>query len=239
MAMSYAQITKPETADSRWKDLYRIGAIACSTFPVFILFAMIAYFIWPYAPGNTSVEQIYAELNSNRLGGLVSLDLSVVLLMPVFLFEILAVYAALKDVNESYALIALVFGIMGVVLWITSKPLVEMTYLSDQYAAATSEAAKSYYLAAGEALAAVSSGTAWMVSQVFISISGTISSLLMLRSRFFGKATAYIGLALAILGICFWIPVIGAGLSLLSTIGGVAWYALIARDFYKFSKSQI
>ncbi len=153
--------------------------------------------------------------------------------MPVFLFEMMAVYAALKDVNESYALIALVFGIIGVVLWITSKPLVEMTYLSDQYAVATSEAAKSYYLAAGEALAAVSSGTAWMVSQVLISISGIVSSLLMLRSRFFGKATAYIGLALAILGICFWIPVIGAGLSLLSTIGGVAWYALLARDFYK------
>ena len=218
--------------DPRWKDLYRIGFIACAAFPIFIVIAVVAYFIWPYAPGFTSVMDIFSDLQTNRLGGLVSLDISVVILMPVMIFEILAVYVALKCVNESFALIALVLGLMGVVLWLVSKPLVEMVYFSNQYAAAASEVERSHYLAAGEALNAIFSGTAWMLSQFLISISGVINAFLMLRCNFFGRATAYTGLALSFFGISFWIPVIGAFLSLLGTIGGVIWYTLLARDFY-------
>ena len=72
-----------------------------------------------------------------------------------------------------------------------------------------------------------------MLSQFLIAISGGISSLLMLRCKYFSRATAYVGLALAILGISFWIPGIGAILSLLGTLGGVIWFALMARDFYR------
>jgi len=222
-----------ESADPRWKDLYRIGFIACAAFPAFILIAVIAYFIWPYSPGSTSVADIFADLQNNRLGGLVSLDLSVVVLMPVMILEVLALYVALKQINESYALIALVLGLMGALLWLVSKPLVEMVALSNLYATATSEAERSQYLAAGETLSAISSGTAWMLSQFLISISGAISGLLMLRCNYFSRATAYMGIALAVFGISFWIPGIGAILSLLGTILGVGWYALMARDFYR------
>jgi hypothetical protein len=225
--------------DPRWKELYRLGFMACAAFPVFILVAVIAYFIWPYAPGFTSVAEIFTDLQTNRFGGLVSLDLSVVVLMPVMVFEMLALYVALKCVSESYTLIALVIGLIGVVLWLVSKPLVEMVYLSEQYAAASSEAAKNHYLAAGEALNAIFSGTSWMLSQFFISISGVISCLLMLRTHFFSRSTAYTGLALAIFGISFWIPVIGAILSLLATIGGVVWYILLAKDFYWMGWKQL
>ena len=227
------QVADAGIPDPHWKDLYRIGCIACAIFPAFIVIAVVAYFLWPYSPGFTDVADIFADLQNNRLGGLVSLDLSVVVLMPVLIFEMLALYAALKQFNESYALIALVIGLIGVVLWLVSKPLVEMVYLSNQYAAATSEAERSHYLAAGEALSAIFSGTAWMLSQFLISISGGISCLLMLRSDFFSRSTAYTGLALAFLGVSFWIPGIGPILSLVATIGGVIWYALMARDFYR------
>lgn len=221
------------TPDPRWKDLYRAGFIACAAFPVFIVLAVVAYFIWPYSPGFSSVAEIFADLQNNRLGGLVSLDLSVVILMPVLVLEMLALYAALKRVNESFSLVALVLGLLGIVLWLASKPLVEMVYLSNQYASATSEAARNHYLAAGEALNAIFSGTAWVLSQFLITISGGISCLLMLRVTFFSRATAYVGLILSVLGISFWIPVIGPALALLSTIGGVVWYALMGRDFYR------
>ena len=159
--------------------------------------------------------------------------------MPVMILEMLALYAALKQINESYALIALVFGLMGAALWWVSKPLIEMVYVSNQFAAATSEMERSQYLAAGETLSAISSGTAWMLSQFLIAISGGISSLLMLRSKYFRRATAYVGVALAFLGISFWIPEIGAFLSLLSTFGGMIWFALMARDFYRLAKMSI
>jgi hypothetical protein len=48
-----------------------------------------------------------------------------------------------------------------------------------------------------------------------------------------------VGVALAFLGISFWIPEIGAFLSLLSTFGGMIWFALMARDFYRLAKMSI
>jgi hypothetical protein len=62
--------------DPQWIELYRLGFIACAAFPAFILIAVIAYFIWPYAPGFNSVAEIFTDLQTNRFAGLVSLDIS-------------------------------------------------------------------------------------------------------------------------------------------------------------------
>ncbi len=110
-------VVMSDIPDPHWKDLYRIGFIVYATFQVFIMIAVTAYFIWPYSPGLTSVTEILTNLQTNRLGALVSLDLSVIILVPVMIFEMLALYVALKQINDSYALIALVLGLMGVVLW--------------------------------------------------------------------------------------------------------------------------
>ncbi|MFN2217916.1 MAG: hypothetical protein ACK2UA_04880 [Anaerolineae bacterium] len=132
--------------DPRWRDLYRMGYISCIAFPVVIVLAVIAFFIWPYTAGFASVAGIFASLQESKLAGLISLDLSVVILMPIMIPQVLAVYAALKRVNESYALLALVLGLMGIVLWLAARPLVEMVTLSDRYAAATTDSARSQIL---------------------------------------------------------------------------------------------
>lgn len=222
-----------ELPDPRWKDLYRVGAVACIILAAAIPLAILAYFIWPYAPGVSSVAEIFASLQKDQLAGLISLDLSVVLLEPLAILQTLALYAALKKVNESYALIALVLGLMGILLWLTARPLVELTYLSEQYAAATTEAARHQYLAAGEALHALFNGSAWMFSQFLIAISSTISDLLMLKTRFFSKWTAYTGLILAIPGFIFWVPTVGMYAMLIGTLAGTIWFILMARDFIR------
>lgn len=227
------QVVDTVIADPSWKDLYRIGAVACIAFPISIVVAIIVFFIWPYAPGAIPVADIFAILQTSRMAGLMALEIQVIVLLAVMVLQLLAVYAALKRVNASYALIALIFGLMGVLLWLTARPVVEMSHLSDQYAAATTDAARGQYLAAGEAFYALFDGTTWMVSQFFIGISGMISSLLMIRSQAFSKATAYTGIGLSIVGFGFWIPVIGVVLSLLGTMGGVIWYSLMARDFFR------
>lgn len=219
--------------DPRWKDLYRIGSIACIAFPVLIVIFIIAYFIWPYTPGLTSVTDIFATLQNNRLEGLISLDLAVPVMLPILVLQMLALYAALKHVNESYALIALVFGLMGVVLWLSVRPLAEMTYLSDQYTTTTSDIERSQYLAAGETLSALFNGTAWMLSQILIPISYTLSSLLMLRSKVFSKTEAYVGIVFKPLGMGILLPGIGATIGILGTLGGVVWYLLLSRTFFK------
>lgn len=232
-ATPQTQDTNQVIPDPRWKDLYRLGAIACMILTAAIPLAIIAYFIWPYTPGISSVMDIFADLQKDRLAGLMSLDLSVILLEPLAILQTLALYAALKKVNESYALIALVVGLMGILLWLTARPLVELSYLGEQYAAATSDTARNQYLAAGEALHALFNGSAWVMSQFMIAISGTINDLLMLRTKFFSRWTAYTGLILAIPGFIFWVPTIGMYASLIGTLAGTVWFILMARDFIR------
>jgi len=72
-----------------------------------------------------------------------------------------------------------------------------------------------------------------MSSLVLVGITGVISSLVLLRSATFTRATAYVGLAISVVGLAFWVPGIGALLSLLATVGGVVWHLQLARAFYR------
>ncbi|MBN1261194.1 MAG: DUF4386 family protein [Anaerolineae bacterium] len=225
-----------DAPDPRWKDLYRVGGIVSLMLVGLVIFAIIAFFIWPYAAGFTSTESILTTLHDDPVGGLFSLDLVMLVTAPFTLLPLLALYVALKEINPSYALIALVLGLMSVALLIPTKPLSELLMLSEHYATAAAEAARSHYLAAAEALLALSSGTAWMMYTILGAVSTLILSLLMVRSRPFGKATAYLGMGNAIAGASIFLPVIGIPLSLLSTLGGAIWYILVARTLLRLSK---
>ena len=222
-----------ETADPRWKDLYRIGGISSILIAASIIFAIAAFFIWPFKPGTASTEDIFAVLQADRLGGLMSLDLPMLVITLIGCLPLLALYVALKRINESYAVIALVLGLISIVVLIPTRPLAELVLLSESYAGATSAAAKSQYLAAGESLRALFNGTAWMVYTIFGGISTLIFSALMLRTHLFGRITPYVGFVSAISGLAIFIPVIGIPLALLATLGGVIWSILLARTFIR------
>ncbi len=226
-----------ESSDVRWLDLYRAGGWSCFILAATIVLAIVAYLIWPYTPGFTSLEAILTTLHENRLSGLMSLDLMMVLMGPLTIIPSLALYVALKRVNESYALIALVLGLTGIVLCFVDRPLVEMVALSDQYAAATTETARQQVLAAGEAFHVMFNGTAWVLWNFFLNFSYLIDEVLMLRGGGFRKSTAYLGLALSISGLGFWLPGIGIFLSLLGTAGGVVWYVLMGTDLLRLARS--
>jgi hypothetical protein len=228
---------KSDGADPRWRDLYKIGGIACYAGVAVVVLAIVAFFIWPYQPGAVSTAEIFSNLQTDRLGGLIALDLPFLAGTFVSIFVLPALYVALKRVNESYALIALVLGIIAVLSLIPARPIAEMVYLSDRYAAATNEAARNQFLAAGEALLAYFNGTAWLVNIVFSSISSLISSLLMLRSRNFGKGTAWIGIVSNSAALAFFLPAIGILLLFLATIGGTVFLALVGRSFFRMERS--
>lgn len=224
------QAVETGLADQSWKELYVTGSISCFVFAALILAAVIAYFIWPYTPGFTSAEHIFATLQDNLIGGLISLDLLMVGGALVAIPVNLALYVALKPVNKSYALIALVLALFSIALCFQARPIAEVVYVSDQYAAATTDLARSQYLSAGAALLAYFNGTSWILYTILTGVSGLIFSLLMLRSRIFGKLTAYTGFILTISGLGIFIPVIGIPLALLATIGAVLWYIMIGRE---------
>ncbi len=232
------KVMENKTRDPSWKELYIIGGISCIIFVVLILVAVIAYFIWPYTPGVSSVENIFRTLHDNRIAGLISLDLFMVVAEIVAIPIELALYVALKRVNESYALIALIFALLSIALCFQARPIAEIVYLSDQYSAATTDLARSLYLSAGESLLTTFNGTAWVLFTIFAGLSGLIYSFLMLRSDVFSKLTAYTGMILSIAGVGVFIPVIGIAISLLATIGGVLWFALIGRELLRTMRQK-
>lgn len=226
-----------EGIDPRWKDLYRIAWIAAIISISVILLGFVTYFIWPFTPGVESTESILRFLQSNRLGGLISLDLFLFVGNLFSLILFLALYVSLKPVNESYALIALALGLVGLVLLIPSRPIIELFTLSRLYAAAPNEVARSQYLAASEALLALFNGTNWFMNTLLGGISLLISSLLMLRSKLYSKTIAYVGIITNAVICGFFIPVVGTFLLFLSLLGYVIWYILLARRFFQLARS--
>ena len=225
--------------DPRYSTIYRLGAFASILNALSIALAIIAYFIWPYKGNTTSIEAIFTILQTDRLGGFISLDASMLLIAPITAVMFLALYAALRRVDESMALIALALALLAVGLVIVCRPLVELVILSDQYTAATDAAEKMRLLAAGEVLRTQLDGTAWAMQTVFFMIAGLISCVLMLRTRFFSKATAWLGIVISAIGLGFFLSTIGLLFLLLITIGSVPWCLLVARDLLRLTKGNL
>jgi hypothetical protein len=225
-----------KTQKSHWKEIYTIAAIAAILSEIVLMIGIATVFIYPYAPGNISTESIFLLLQNDKLGGLISLDFHLVLgnLLGILLF--LALYVSLKQVNNSYALIALVLGLIADVLIIPARPISELFSLSGLYATASTEVAKSQYLAAGEVLLSQFNGTGWFMNTFLGGFSLLISSLLMLRSSVFSKPTAYVGIITNAAVCLFFIPGIGMLFLFLSLPGYMIWYFQLTRRFLKLAQ---
>ncbi len=239
--MSTATVALEKTAlsaEPRWKDLHTVGGIACIVSELIIVLGIVAYFIWPYMPGYTTTEQIFSFIQADPLGGLMALDFFLLIgnLFSILIF--LALYISLKRVNESYALIALVLGLVAMILIVPARPIMEMVSLSQSYSAAASDIARSQVLAAGDALHALFNGTGWVVNTILGGISLLISSILMLRSRVFGKAAAWVGIVTNVAVLCFFLPGrIGTLLLFLSLPGYMVWYVQLALKFFRLGRA--
>ena len=231
-----SNISSTASFDPRWRDLYKAAGVAAVISEIVIILGLVTYFIWPYAPGTQSTETILLNLQSNTLGALISLDLFLFVgnLFSILLF--LALYTSLKQVNESYALVALAVGLLAVGFLIPARPLLELYSLSGQYATATTETAKSHFLAAGESLLASFDGVGWFLNTLLGGLSLLVSSILMLRSRLYSKVIAYVGIVSNVAVCSFFIPVVGIFLLFLSVLGYAIWYFLLAKRFFQLAR---
>jgi hypothetical protein len=228
-------------ADPRWKELYLAGGVCGVLMSVLTILAIVIYFIYPYQPGLSAPLEIFTTIQNDALAGLLSLDFFMVVITVITIPFFLALYVALKQVNESYALIAVVFGMISCLLALVIRPIAEMFYLSGQYAAAATDAARGQYLAAGEALSAVFNGTAWILYFITFGINALISSLLMLRTTTFSRTTAYLGIfmnigMLSIFAIVPGFAPIATLINLVTTLVGTIWNVLVARTFFQLGR---
>jgi hypothetical protein len=221
--------------DSRWHGFYRIGGATAVIMAVYIPMTIVLYIASP--PPETVIGH-FTLFQSNRLLGLLGMDLLYLLSNVVAIPMYLAFYMALRRASESFMLIATTLGLVAVSALFAARPAFEMLHLSDQYAAATTDAQRAVFLAAGEAMLAVFNGTAFHLHYVLGSVSLLIISVVMLRSDVFGKATAYVGMVASVTGLGLYVPTIGVSISILSVVGLWIWYILIARRFFQLGRLE-
>lgn len=136
----------------------------------------------------------FTLFRGNWLIGLLDLDLLGMVGYVLFIPVILAIYVALRRVNEAFMAIATALFFVGISAYFATNTAFSMLSLSDQYAAATTEAERSMFLAAGQVMLTTFNVGAFQVSYLIVSAAWLMISVVMLRSRVFGRVAAYSGI---------------------------------------------
>jgi hypothetical protein len=222
-------------AEPDWTLLYRLGGGAAVLLAVLMVLHSAVFFV---AGLPVTVAQWFALFQRNALLGLLAFELLMVVYVVLSVPVVLAVCAALWRTNPSLIAVYLALGLVGIVAFIAARPAFEMLSLSSGHAAATTDAQRSAYLAAGEAMLAIFHGTAFQVSYVLGSVTGLIVAAVMLRSPVFGRATAYLRIASSVLDFGLFVPTIGLFISLFSVLCLLAFNVLVARRLFQLARSS-
>ncbi len=221
--------------DTRWRWLYWLAGIATAVSLAVIPLSIVAYFLWP--PPQT-VAGHFAAFAQNQWVGFIGMDLLYLLGNVLLLPAWLGLYVVLRKVDEGITAVAIALGLIAIVALIAGRPMLEMQQLSQQYAAATTEAQQTIYLAAGEAILAIYKGTAFKAHYLLGTIALLMFSFVMLRSDVFSKRTAYFGIAANVVTLGYFIPVVGVYISIFSVLFYAIWYFLITRRFFELSRAS-
>lgn len=222
-----------------WRSLYLAGAASALIVAALLLIEMICFII--SGPLPITVAGWFALLQSNRLLGLVDLYLLEIIAWALFIPLFLAMYKALKQANESYLIIATAVAFVGIADYIATNAAFNMLYLSDHYAAATTDAQRSLLLSAGQAMLAMSPAAGFNMGLLLVSAAGLIISIVMLQSNIFGKVTAYIGVLANGAGLAYYlglaVPAIGDILLGASGLLFLIWIVLVGVKLYQLGRS--
>jgi len=227
--------TSAETTAPAWKILYKFAAAAALSMLGIIVIQLIIFMTAPPPLEGTAIDW-FTLFQKNKLIGLIDFELLMIIYTLLSIPVALSLYHALRRTDQAFTALYVVLSIIGVVSFIAARPAFEMLSLSNQFAAATTEAQRSILLAAGEATLAAFDGTAFHVSYVLGSISGLIVSLVMLRSHVFSKGTAYVRIGSSLFDFGLYIPTIGIFLSLFSVLFLFVWNIMIARRLFQLAK---
>ncbi|MBN1312954.1 MAG: hypothetical protein JXB30_16185 [Anaerolineae bacterium] len=238
-----SHLDKPQITDTRWNNLYTVGAVA--SLLQLVVIAAYTIVVAVLGPRITSAEEFFAVQQSSRLASLVRMDLPLLILIGLYLGNFPALFLALWRVKPIPTLFATLFTVIAVALSFASESTFALLHLGDLYAAAGSEAQRAQFLAAGDAVIAAgwwnSSGS--YVTGILLQGSGVIISLVMLRSKDFSKVTAISGL----LGNAFdlaqhlihpFVTAVPAFFSILMMFY-LIWYPMLAWDLFRLGKAQL
>jgi hypothetical protein len=227
----------PELQNTPWTGLYRVAAFAAFGVVALIPVQAVVFILWP--PPSTVLEY-FAVFQASVFLGLLDLDLLLILDQLLIIAVLLGLYAVLRETDQSVMLLASALGIIGAVLFIVSREAtISMLWLSNQYAAATSEPERAALVAAGQALLTTYNGTAFSVGYFLSGLAMLLISWIMLRGVIFSRAAGVAGVFAGATGL---VPAsfgtLGFVLSFVSLLPLMVWLALIGRRFFTLSRTS-
>lgn len=227
-------VANAESADSVWKSLYKVGAAGALTVSVFIPIQVVVFVVWP--PPSTVIGW-FNLFQANGLVGLLDMDLLLILDYALLGLVFLALWAGLRRANQSLMAIALTLELIAIATYFASTAAFEMLSLSNQYAAAITDAERAALSAAGRATLANWQGTAFNASYILSAVALLIVSAVMVCGKTFGRATAYVGiLASALMFVPPTAGTIGVLFSLMSLVPTFVWLILTARRLFQLGR---
>lgn len=240
-----AQVTNTETADSRYKSLYKLGGAAALIVVALTLGETIGYIFYPQP---SAVSDWFTLFQSNRIVGLFSFWGLEVPMYAMFALVFLALYVVLRKANPGLVVIALTFALLGVGIFFATNNPFSMLSLSNRYAAATTDAQRSALLAAGEAVLANTGQRGvggFNVGLFLVSVAGLIASSVMLQSNSFSRSIAYVGILAHVLSLAEYLrqaltqsEIVAFLVILPYALCLVMWYVLVGRRLYQLGRLE-
>jgi hypothetical protein len=222
------QVTEAATTDPAWKSLYKVGG-AATLIMIAITLTQVVVFAFSPPPYKGTAVDWFTRFQNNALLGLLDFEVLLVVYVGLSTLVSLALFVALRRTSPTLTAIFLVLSLIGSAAFIFARPAFEMLSLSNQYAAATTDAQRAAFLAAGEAMLAVFRGTAYLASYLLGSITGLIIAAVMLRTSIFGRGIPYLRIASSVFDFGIFVPTVGLFISLFSVVCLLLFNILIAR----------
>jgi hypothetical protein len=222
------QITEVSPTDSAWKSLYTVGGVVTLIMIAITLGQVVVFTISPPPYEGTAVDW-FALFQKNAFLGLLGFEVLLIVYVGLSVLVSLALFVALRRTSPTLTAIFLALSLIGSAAFISARPAFEMLSLSNQYAAATTDAQRAAFLAAGEAMLAAFRGTAYLVSYLLGSMTGLIIGAVMLKSGIFGRAIPYLRIASSVLDFGLFIPTVGIFISLFSVLCLLLFNVLLGR----------
>jgi len=229
------QTASAEASGSGWKGLYKLGGITV-LIAILIPPAEIVIGLLPGVEratvGTVTVVDWFMLFHNHWFLGLRNLGLLNIVGAFLFIPTFLAVYAALRRDSEASAALGTILFLVGITVYLASNRAFTMLSLSRQYINAATDAQRSLFVAAGQAMLTEGQSRAGILLTEFASL---LISVVMLRGKVFSRVTACAGMLgnalLMVIEIAF-MP-ISSGVGMAVAAGGglslMTWYFLMGR----------
>lgn len=218
-----------------FQPLYRIAQYSLLLMIILIPIQIIVFVL---SPPPETVVGFFTLYEQSPFLGLLSLDFLYMFTNMINVIMYLSLGALLYREKPVMIILALILGLIGIACYYPSNPSFEMLTLSKLYYQAL-PGEGGVYIAAGEALMAGYTGTAFNVYYVLSTICLILFSFAIYQSSLFKKSIGVWGL---ISGFFMIIPssagLIGMIFSLLSLIPWMVFIALLMMVFRKYSLNK-